>query len=91
TVVWAYSSIGSYQAILSGAFAANKVFFIVEQEAAYNNGPQSYVQKIRRFTRVDDNILFLSNTQLIFTAGVLTSAESSNNFSNLSIEIRVYN
>jgi hypothetical protein len=91
TVVWAYSSTGSYSATLAGAFPANKLFFIVQQEAAYNNAPQQYSQKIRSFTRVNNDIVFLSNAELNFTAGAFTSAGYFNNFSNVGIEIRVYN
>ena len=91
TVVWTYSSAGSYRATLAGAFPANKVFFIVEQEASYNGGPQIYAQNIRNFTRVTDDIVDLSNTELRFTAGAFTSAGNVNDFFNLSIEIRVYN
>jgi hypothetical protein len=91
TVVWAYSSTGSYSATLAGAFPANKLFFIVQQDAAYNNAPQQYNQKIRSFTRVNNDIVFLSNAELNFTAGAFTSAGYFNNFSNVGIEIRVYN
>jgi hypothetical protein len=91
TVVWAYSSTGSYSATLAGAFPANKLFFIVQQDAFYNNGPQLYNQKIRSFTRVNNDIVFLNNAELNFTSGAFTSAGYFNNFSNVGIEIRVYN
>lgn len=90
TVVWTYSSTGNYQATLAGAFPANKVFFIVEQQAGYNNGPQIYSQNIRTFTRVTNDFVFLANTELRFTAGAFTSAGQVDGLLNLSVEIRVY-
>lgn len=91
TVVWTYGSTGLYQATLTGAFPANKLFFIVEPESSYNVGPQIYSQETRVLTRISDDILILKNTELVFTAGVFTSAGLANNFANISVEIRVYN
>lgn len=91
TITWSYSLVGSYQATLVGAFPSSKTFFYVTSEASYNNAPQIYSQKIRQLTRISDDIVFLSQTELNFTAGVFSSAEGANNFQNASIEIRVYN
>ena len=90
TITWSYLSVGTYQATLVGAFPSSKTFFYINSEASYNNGPQIYSQKIRQLTRISDDIVFLSQTELNFTAGVFSSAGGANNFTNVSIEIRVY-
>jgi len=91
TITWSYSSVGTYQATLVGAFPSSKTFFYINSEASYNNGPQIYNQKIRQLTRISDDIVSLDQTELNFTAGVFSSAAEANNFQNASIEIRVYN
>ena len=91
TITWSYSSVGNYQGTLVGAFPYSKTFFYINSEASYNNGPNTYNQKIRQLTRISDDIVFLSQTELNFTAGVFSSAGGANNFQNASIEIRVYN
>lgn len=91
TITWSYSSVGTYQATLVGAFPSSKTFFYINSEAGYNNVPQAYNQKIRQLTRISDDIVFLGQTELNFTAGVFSSAGGANNFQNASIEIRVYN
>jgi hypothetical protein len=90
TITWSYSSVGNYQGTLVGAFPSSKTFFYINSEASYNNGPNTYNQKIRQLTRISDDIVFLSQTELNFTAGVFSSAGGANNFQNASIEIRVY-
>jgi hypothetical protein len=89
-IVWSYSSVGSYQATLTGAFTS-KTFFYIFSEAFYNSGPQIYGQKIRNLTRITNDIVSLDQIGLNFTAGVYSSAGGENNFTNVSIEIRVYN
>ena len=91
TITWSYSSVGTYQATLVGAFPSSKTFFYINSEASYNNGPQIYSQKIRQLTRITNDIVSLDQTELNFTAGVFSSAAEANNFQNASIEIRVYN
>jgi hypothetical protein len=88
TVVWSYSGTGSYQATLTGAFTS-KTFLYISSEADYNNGPQLYAQEIRTLTRITDDIVALKNIGLNFTAGVYSSG-AVDNFTNVSIEIRVY-
>ena len=90
-IVWSYSSAGSYLATLAGAFTSQKTFFYVSSEVSYNSGPQIYGQKIRTLTRISDGIVGLSQTELSFTSGAFTSAGNVNNFTNLYLEIRVYN
>lgn len=90
-IVWTYSSVGSYNGTLSGAFPANKVFWTIGSDSSYNNGPQAYNSQIRTIYRLTDDLINLSNVKLAFTAGVFTSASYSNNISNVPIEIRVYN
>jgi tetrahydromethanopterin S-methyltransferase subunit D len=88
-VVWSYSSVGSYQATLTGSFTS-KTFFYISSEASYNNGPQIYGQKIRNLTRLSNDIVSLNQTGLNFIAGVYSSAGGADNFTNVPIEIRVY-
>ena len=90
-IVWSYSSAGNYLATLAGAFTSQKTFFYVSSQAGYNSVPQTYTQNIRTLTRVTDGIVNLNQTNLNFTAGVFSSAGSVNDFSNLYLEIRVYN
>ena len=90
TITWSYSSVGSYQATLVGAFPSSKTFFYINSEAGYNNVPQAYNQKIRQLTRISNDIVSLDQTELNFTAGVFSSAGGANNFLTASIEIRVY-
>jgi len=91
TIVWGYSSVGTYSGTLAGAFTSQKTFFYASNEAAYNGGPQLYTQKIRTFARITDGIISLTQTELNFTAGVFSSAGNTNTINNLYIEIRVYN
>jgi hypothetical protein len=90
-IVWSYSSAGNYLATLAGAFTSQKTFFYVSSQAGYNPVPQTYTQNIRTLTRITDGIVNLNQTNLNFTAGVFSSAGSVNDFSNLYLEIRVYN
>ena len=90
-IVWSYSSAGSYLATLAGAFTSQKTFFYVSSQAGYNAGGQLYIQNIRTLTRITDGIVGLSQTELSFTAGVFSSAGNVNDFTNLYLEIRVYN
>jgi len=88
-IVWSYSSVGSYQATLTGAFTS-KTFFYIFSEASYNSVPQIYSQKIRTLTRITNDIVSIDQIGLNFTAGVYSSAGGENNFTNVPIEIRVY-
>ena len=90
-IVWTYAAVGSYNGTLTGAFPSNKVFWIVGNEAQYNNGPQSYTSKTRMIYRVTDDIINISNNEIVFTAGSFTSSNRYNNIVNVPIEIRVYN
>ena len=90
TITWSYSSVGSYQGTLVGAFPSSKTFFYINSEASYNNGPNIYGQKIRTFTRITNDLVSLDQTVLNFTAGVFSSAGNADNFQTVSIEIRVY-
>jgi len=90
-IIWSYSGTGSYLGTLAGAFTSQKTFFYVYGEAAYNNGPNIYTQKIRDINIINDGLIGLNQTELIFTNGVFSSAGNTNSFSNIPIEIRVYN
>ena len=90
-IVWSYSSAGNYLATLAGAFTSQKTFFYVSSQASYNTGGQLYNQNIRNLTRITDGIVNLNQTNLNFTAGVFSSAGNVNDFTNLYLEIRVYN
>jgi hypothetical protein len=90
-IVWSYSSAGNYLATLAGAFTSQKTFFYVSSEADYNPPGQIYIQNIRTLTRITDGIVNLNQTNLNFTAGVFSSAGNVNDFTNLYLEIRVYN
>jgi hypothetical protein len=90
-IIWSYSGTGSYLGTLAGAFTSQKTFFYVYGEATYNNGPNIYTQKIRDINIINDGLIGLNQTQLIFTNGVFSSAGSTNTFFNIPIEIRVYN
>ena len=90
-IIWSYSGTGSYLGTLAGAFTSQKTFFYVYGEASYNNGPNIYTQKIRDINVINNGLISLNQTELIFTNGVFSSAGSTNSFSNIPIEIRVYN
>ena len=90
-IVWSYSSAGNYLATLAGAFTSQKTFFYVSSQATYNTAGQIYIQNIRTLTRITDGIVNLNQTNLNFTAGVFSSAGNVNDFTNLYLEIRVYN
>lgn len=89
-IVWTYASVGSYNATLTNAFPSGKLYLYVSSDASYNIGPQLYQSLTRDLIRVTDSIINLSQTELVFTSGVFTSAGSVNGFTNISIEIRVY-
>ena len=90
-IIWSYSGTGSYLGTLAGAFTSQKTFFYVYGEATYNNGPNIYNQKIRDINIINNGLIGLNQTELTFTNGVFSSAGNTNSFSNIPIEIRVYN
>lgn len=76
-IVWSYSSVGNYDATLTGAFTNNKVLTFISN---------SRVNSICTLTRFSDNVL---KSAIVITDSV--PFQPSNSLLKASIEIRVYN
>jgi hypothetical protein len=76
SIVWTRNSAGNYTATLSGAFTANKTWLVV-QRGDQNGG---FVNNILSWTSANALLLTVQDN----------SATPADNFTNISIEIRVY-
>lgn len=76
TIVWTRNSTGNYTGTLSGAFTANKTWLIVQR----GDQTGSFINNILSWTS--------ANAVLLTTQD--NAANPTDNFTNMSIEIRVY-